>query len=172
MSAGAEGNETPDADHTTATIVSFPPTAGGSSVRSHHHHVLLDADEDRWQWRRRIRQNPRRLAVYRVAVAIAGLLLICLGFISGPIPGPGGIPLVLLGLAIWSSEFEWAYRLMQWFKHLLHRYQAWPRRSKVLFWLCLLAVCATLWYGYLLLTDVPDWLPDSIEMVLLRLPGL
>ena len=172
MSASAEGNETPDAEHTTATIVSFPPTAGGSSARPHHHHLLLDADEDRWQWRRRIRQNPRRLAVYRVAVAIAGLLLICLGFVSGPIPGPGGIPLVLLGLAIWSSEFEWAYRLMQWFKVLLHRYQAWPRRRKVLFWICLLGVCATLWYGYLLLTGVPEWLPATIEMVLLRLPGL
>ncbi len=174
MSAGAEGNETPDADHLTTTIT-FPSNTVGSTApqrRHHSHHVLIDADEDRWRWRRRIRQNPRKLVLYRIGVAIAGLLLICLGFISGPIPGPGGIPLVLLGLAIWSSEFEWAYRLMQWFKVLLHRYQAWPRRSKVLFWLGFLAVCATLWYGYLLLTDVPDWLPDPIEMVLLRLPGL
>ena len=29
-------------------------------------------------WRRKIRQNPRQLAVYRVVVGIAGLLLICL----------------------------------------------------------------------------------------------
>jgi uncharacterized protein (TIGR02611 family) len=173
MSAGAEGNETPDAEHTTTTIVSFPPAAGGSSVRRHHsHHVLLDPDEDRWRWRRRIRQNPRRLALYRIGVAIAGLLLICLGFISGPIPGPGGIPLVLLGLAIWSSEFEWAYRLMQWFKVLLHRYQALPRKKQVLFWLAFFAVCGTLGYSYMLLTGVPGWLPGSIEMVLLRLPGL
>jgi uncharacterized protein (TIGR02611 family) len=172
MSAGAEGNETPDADHTTATIVSFPPAAGGSSARQHHHHVLLDPDEDRWRWRRRIRQNPRRLAVYRVGVAIAGLLLICLGFVSGPLPGPGGIPLVLLGLAIWSSEFEWAYRLMQWFKMQLHVYRAWPRRNKVFFWVIFFAACGTLGYTYLLLTGVPGWLPGPVEMVLLRLPGL
>ena len=174
MSAGAEGNETPDGDHSTVTIT-FPSNTEGSTAprrRHHSHHVLLDPEEDRWRWRRRIRQNPRKLLLYRIGVAIAGSLLICLGFISGPIPGPGGIPLVLLGLAIWSSEFEWAYRLMQWFKGLLHRYQAWPRRSKVLFWLGFLAVCGTLWYSYLLLTGVPNWLPGPIEMVLLRLPGL
>ena len=60
--------------------------------------------------------EPAQARLYRIAVAIAGLLLVCLGFVSGPIPGPGGIPLVLLGLAIWSSEFEWANRLMGWFK--------------------------------------------------------
>jgi hypothetical protein len=42
--------------------------------------------------------------------------MICLGFISGPIPGPGGIPLVLLGLAVMASEFVWAERLMVVFK--------------------------------------------------------
>jgi uncharacterized protein (TIGR02611 family) len=110
--------------------------------------------------------------VYRVVVAIAGLLLICLGFVSGPIPGPGGIPLVLLGLAIWSSEFEWAYRLMQRFKRQLHRYGAWSRRKQVLFWVVFVVVCGTLGYSYMLLTGVPDWLPGPIETVLLRLPGL
>jgi uncharacterized protein (TIGR02611 family) len=174
MSAGAEGNETPDADHSTATIT-FSSTAAGSSAhqhRHHSHHVLIEPEEDRWRWRRRIRQNPRKLVLYRIGVAIAGLLLICLGFVSGPIPGPGGIPLVLLGLAIWSSEFEWAHRLMQWFKVGLHRYQAWPRKTQVLFWVGFAAVCGSLGYGYMLLTGVPGWLPGPVEMVLLRLPGL
>ena len=92
------------------------PAAAHAHEQDHHHHVLIEPEEDRWRWRRRIRQNPRKLAFYRFGVAVAGLLLVCLGFVSGPIPGPGGIPLVLLGLAIWSSEFEWALRLMQWFK--------------------------------------------------------
>ena len=34
---------------------------------------------DRWHWRRKIRSKPRQLRVYRVVVAIAGLLLIVLG---------------------------------------------------------------------------------------------
>ncbi len=83
-----------------------------------------------------------------------------------------GGSLVLLGLAIWSSEFEWAYKLMQWFKTLLHRYQGWARRTKVLFWVVFFLACGTLGYGYMLLTGVPRWLPGQIEMVLLRLPGL
>ena len=173
MSAGVEGSKSPDTEHGTATMVPRPVANGTPSrAHEHHHHVLIHPQEDRWRWRRRIRQNPRKLAVYRVAVAIAGLLLVCLGFVSGPIPGPGGIPLVLLGLAIWSSEFEWALRLMHWFKLQLRRYQAWPRRTQVVFWVALVAVCGTIGYSYLLLTGVPGWLPGPFEMVLLRLPGL
>jgi uncharacterized protein (TIGR02611 family) len=173
MSAGAEGNEGANAEQSRIIVVPPPVSAGTVRQRHpHHHHVLIEPDEDRWRWRRKIRQNPRQLAVYRIGVAIAGLLLVCLGFISGPIPGPGGIPLVLLGLAIWSSEFEWAYKLMQSFKGLLHRYQAWSLRSKVLFWFGFVAVCGMLGYGYLLLTGVPRWLPGPIQMALVRLPGL
>ena len=62
---------------------------------------------------------------------LAGLFLVALGFVSGPIPGPGGIPLILLGLAVWSSEFEWAHQLMRWFKKELHRYRAWSAAKKV-----------------------------------------
>jgi uncharacterized protein (TIGR02611 family) len=181
MSPGAEGNTAPEAEHATATME--PAASGKPDGRpqtpdsqapepEHDHHVLLDADEDRWRWRRRIRQNPRKLWLYRIAVAIAGLLMICLGFVSGPLPGPGGIPLVLLGLAIWSSEFEWANHLMVWFKLQLKRYRAWPRRKKVLFWVVFFAVCGGIWYCYLLLTGVPGWLPAAVEMTLLRLPGL
>ena len=173
MSPGAEGNPAPEAEHGTATMEpDGRPETPGPEHHDDDHHVLLDADEDRWRWRRRIRQNPRKLVVYRIAVAIAGLLMICLGFVSGPLPGPGGIPLVLLGLAIWSSEFEWANNLMVWFKLQLKRYRAWPRRKKVAFWVAFFAVCGSIWYCYLLLTGVPGWLPGVVEMALLRLPGL
>ena len=175
MSAGAEGSTARDAEHGTATIVPAAQETTKHRTGHHHHHdhhVLIDAEEDRWEWRRRIRQNPHKLALYRFGVAVAGLLLVCLGFVSGPIPGPGGIPLVLLGLAIWSSEFEWALRLMQWFKLVLRRFRAWPRRAQVIFWIAFVATCAAIGYSYLLLTEVPDWLPAPVEMVLLRLPGL
>ena len=55
----------------------------------HHHHVLIEPEEDRWRWRRKIRENPSQLAVYRVAVAIAGLIFVVLGVVTGPLPGPG-----------------------------------------------------------------------------------
>ena len=173
MSPGAEGGKAPEAEHGTATI---EPAGRPGRIHHHHedheHHVLIEPEEDRWRWRRRIRQNPRKLALYRIAVAIAGLFFVCLGFVSGPIPGPGGIPLVLLGLAIWSSEFEWANRLMGWFKVRLRRYRAWPRSKQVLFWVVLVAVCGIIGYSYMLLIGVPGWLPHPVEMTLLRLPGL
>ena len=149
--------------------------AGGPTApekHHHHHHVLIEPDEDRWAWRRRIRQNPHQLRIYRVAVGFAGLLLICLGLVTGPLPGPGGIPLVLLGLAIWSSEFEWAYRLRQRFKAEIKKFRGWPTSHKVAFWIIFFAVCAGFGYTYLVVLGPPFWVPDVGANLLEHLPGV
>jgi uncharacterized protein (TIGR02611 family) len=134
--------------------------------------VFIDEHEDRWHWRRKIRRHPGKLAFYRAAVALAGLLLVVVGLLTGPIPGPGGIPLVLLGLAIWASEFEWAHRLMQRFKAQLTRFQAWSRWQQALFWAVFIACCGLAGYGYMLLFGVPSWAPTTADSLLQRLPGL
>ena len=74
MSAGAEDSEPVDADRPTGTMALVPSAqAGTRKPHEHeHHHVLIEPEEDRWQWRRKIRQNPRQLAVYRVAVGSPG----------------------------------------------------------------------------------------------------
>ncbi|HSU35841.1 MAG TPA: PGPGW domain-containing protein [Propionibacteriaceae bacterium] len=200
MSSGVEGSDAVDADRLTATMprrrterertahrelaeaqrelaeAEAQLAAARRDRDTHHsqhdHHVLVDPEEDRWRWRRKIRQDPRKLAVYRVVVGIAGLLMICLGFISGPIPGPGGIPLVLLGLAIWSSEFKWAHRLMLVFKVQLRRFQTWSRRKQVLFWAAFVATCGLLGFTFMLITGIPGWVPPPLELLLQRLPGL
>jgi uncharacterized protein (TIGR02611 family) len=138
----------------------------------HHHQILIEPEEDRWPWRRKIRQNPRQLFFYRIAVGLAGLLLIAAGLVSGPLPGPGGIPLVLLGLAIWSSEFEWAYRLMQWFKLQLHKFRQWTRPQQVAFWVVFFGCCGLLGYTYMLVLGIPGWLPNFADQLLARLPGI
>jgi uncharacterized protein (TIGR02611 family) len=158
-----------------ALMASGPQDQAGQPPRhrqdaEQHHHVLIEPGEDRWRWRGKIRSNPHQLRIYRSLVALAGLLLVCLGFVSGPIPGPGGIPLVLLGLAIWSSEFEWAHRLMMWFKDQLHRYQQWSPHRKILFWLVFLICCGLIAYSYLLVLGAPGWLPDNLTWALNRLP--
>jgi uncharacterized protein (TIGR02611 family) len=175
MSSGVDDNDSRDADLPTATL----PHTGASGRRAdhpqhehHHHHILIEPEEDRWRWRRKIREDKRKLAVYRIAVALLGLFLVALGFVSGPIPGPGGIPLVLLGLAVWSSEFEWAHQLMQWFKKQLHSYRTWPRAQKILFWVVFFCCCGLIGYVYLLALGIPGWLPGSAELLLQRLPGL
>ena len=167
MPAGAEDDD--------ARTVAAPAQALDSEhpEHPHHpHHVLIEPEEDRWKWRRKIREDPRKLFFYRWAVGIAGTLMIALGIITGPLPGPGGIPLVLLGLAIWASEFEWAHKVMLWFKAQLHRYRGWPARYKVLFWICFLAVCGLLGYLYLVVIGYPDWAPQFLHAWAHRLPGV
>lgn len=183
MSAGVEDNPelrspTQNAPPTSLRTPAVAPAEGraGHRTRHHHehhdHHVLIDAEEDRWRWRRRIRENPRKLFFYRLGVAVAGLLLIVLGFVTGPLPGPGGIPLVLLGLAVWASEFEWAHKVMLRFKALLVRYLGWNRRQQVGFWVAFFLACALLGYLYLLVMGVPSWAPQFASRLLQLLPGL
>jgi uncharacterized protein (TIGR02611 family) len=179
MSSGVDDNHSRDAEVPTATLAPASATAprpghdsAEHSHEHHHHHILIEPEEDRWRWRRKIRENKRRLAVYRVAVSLLGLILVALGIVSGPIPGPGGIPLVLLGLAVWSSEFEWAHQVMLRFKKQLHRYRTWSARKKTLFWVAFVGCCGLLGYAYMLALGVPGWLPSSVNMLMQQLPGL
>lgn len=172
MSAGVENSDRLAADPSKRPA-HYPPSPDHPATDAHgHHHVLIEPEEDRWRWRRRIRQNPRQLRVYRVAVAIAGLVLIALGFVTGPLPGPGGIPLVLLGLAIWASEFEWAHRLMLWCKAKLHLFRTWSRKKQALCWLVFFCCCGLLGYTYLLVLGPPGWIPESVDRLLMMLPGI
>lgn len=60
-----------------------------------------------------LRRHARRVGVF-----IVGWLVILFGLAIGWLPGPGGIPVVLLGLTILATEFAWAERLkrrlMEW----------------------------------------------------------
>ena len=49
----------------------------------------------------------------RFGVVIAGALVIVLGLIVLPLPGPGGLPVILVGLGILSTELPWARRLLE-----------------------------------------------------------
>ncbi len=149
MSAGSQGS----------TSVLREPTDG-------------EPKPDRWAWRRKVRANVHRRRIYRVVVGLAGLLLIGLGVLTGPLPGPGGIPLVLLGLAVWASEFAWAHRLMLRFKHALHVFRGWSRKKQVLAGVIFVAICGVLGYGYLLVIGPPAWIPQQVDALLARLPGV
>lgn len=141
------------------------------------HTILVDADEDRWAWRARIKRNPTTRRIYRVTVAAVGVLLLLLAAATGWLPGPGGIPLALVGLAVLASEFEWADRLLQWAKDRLMAWAGWVREKPVWFrWLggvlTAAAVVAVLW-AYLALLGVPTWLPGSSDVWLQEtIPGL
>ncbi len=66
----------------------------------------------RWaRWRDRLRDRPAVEFGYRIAVAIIGLVVLAVGIIAIPYPGPGWA-IVFVGLAILASEFDWARRLL------------------------------------------------------------
>ncbi len=67
-------------------------------------------------WRDRLRRNPGLAIAYRVAVFLAGLLFVLLGLALTVLPGPLTIPPVLIGLWVWSTEFEWARRFFVTFR--------------------------------------------------------
>lgn len=49
----------------------------------------------------------------------AGLIITLIGVILMPVPGPGGTPVTLFGLAILSTELPWAKSLRERFMRLL-----------------------------------------------------
>jgi uncharacterized protein (TIGR02611 family) len=138
--------------------------------------VLLDADEDRWEWRRKIRSDPRKHRIYRIVVGVVGTFLILLAGATGWLPGPGGIPLALLGLAVLASEFEWAQRLLHWVHEQLHRGRVWMQQQpRWVSWssgvLTVAFICFAVWMT-LLIFGYPSWTPDVVGSYLDLVPGV
>lgn len=137
--------------------------------------ITLDANDDRWEWRRRIRSNPASHRVYRSAVAVLGLVVVVIGLIAVPAPGPGWL-IVFIGVSIWASEFEWAQRLLYWGKDRLREWQHWlqskPWWVSALVALGTAAIVACVFWAYFAWVGPPSWLPDVVEGWLDRLPGV
>ena len=60
-----------------------------------------------------VKKSWKRLPrhVRRPIVVVTGSLILLISATIGWLPGPGGIPLFLLGIAILASEFTWAERI-------------------------------------------------------------
>jgi len=63
-----------------------------------------------WHLRDRVRRLPAGEVIVHTAVFLLGAALIALGLALAVLPGPLTIPPILLGLAVWSMEFEFAER--------------------------------------------------------------
>jgi hypothetical protein len=66
--------------------------------------------------RQRMHRTPGLALVWRIAVLVTGLLFVLLGLALTVLPGPLTIPPVLVGLWVWSTEFEWARRVFATFE--------------------------------------------------------
>ena len=151
--------------------VDRPPRArvGGSRVDRRPH-------KRDWAWRRRIRSDPRAYGIYRIVVGVLGGLLLLLSAATGWLPGPGGIPLALLGLAVLASEYHWARRTLDrardWGRDAAERARrrpAWQRRAGG--GLTALGVLFGVWLSLRVL-GIPGWLPDDATAMLTGVPGL
>ena len=130
-------------------------------------HVLVDADDDDdWAWRRRLRANPRTARIYRIGVFVLGLVVVVVGLLLIPFPGPGWL-IVIGGLAIWATEFERAQRVLEFVKAKVRAWERWVKRQnpfvKLLAGLAGLAfVAAVLWVTFHY-SGIPQFFPDGLE---------
>jgi uncharacterized protein (TIGR02611 family) len=99
-------------------------------------------------------------AVKRFAVGTAGFLVVALGIVLMPLPGPG-LLIVLLGVLILSTQFEWAERRVEQVKEAALRgaadsVKSWPRIV-----LSTLGVAWLLGFGILWIVRpaAPSWWP-------------
>lgn len=75
-----------------------------------------------------MRARPATNATYRIVVAIVGFVVLCVGIVAIPYPGPGWA-IVFIGLGILATEFRWAQRLLKWVKARYDRVMAWFARQ-------------------------------------------
>lgn len=133
-------------------------------------------DDDTYSLRERVRDTRwrRRLAArrsldhgYRVGVGIVGGLIVALGIVAIPLPGPGWL-IVISGLFVLATEFTWAERLLEFTKRHVTNWTDWVGRQPV--WVRVLIALATAAFVYgvlvvtLHLTGVPDWVPGWVPL--------
>lgn len=96
----------------------------------------------------------------KASIAVVGIVVLLVGIVAIPYPGPGWL-IVFAGLAILSTEFDWARRLLD---RMRYKYDAWtewikrqPRYIKALFAvMTTIVVVTTIWLmnGYGIMNDI------------------
>ncbi|MDN5794484.1 MAG: TIGR02611 family protein [Intrasporangium sp.] len=137
--------------------------------------ITLDAHEDRWAWRARLRRNRATHLAWRSVVGIVGGLVTVAGLVMVPAPGPGWL-IVFFGLMILASEFEFAQRILMFARRQVGRWNDWVMAQPV--WVRGLVAFATLllvlaiFWGLFALTGVPGFLPGWMADPLRQVPGV
>jgi len=70
--------------------------------------------------------------IRKPVIFIVGFIFIIAAGLTGWLPGPGGIPLFLVGVAILSTEFKWAKKLRDFIMGIVHACARWYRRHRKL----------------------------------------
>lgn len=78
--------------------------------------------------RARMRSTPAGRATFRLLIALLGALVVVVGLVLVPLPGPGWF-IVFGGLAIWAIEFVWARHLLRFARRTVQRWRVWLSRQ-------------------------------------------
>ena len=78
----------------------------------------------------RIRSNRTSHLALRIGIGVLGTLVVGLGIVLIPFPGPGWA-IVILGLAIWAIEFAWAKNLLEFTKRHVQSWTHWVGRQSI-----------------------------------------
>jgi uncharacterized protein (TIGR02611 family) len=118
-------------------------------------------------WRRRLASRRSLNHGYRVTVGIVGALVVCLGIVAIPLPGPGWF-IVIAGLFVLATEFTWAERLLEFTKGHVKRWTDWVTAQRLWVRVLIGAATAAFVYGVLVvtlhMTGVPDWVPGWVPL--------
>jgi len=103
----------------------------------------------RQQLRARIAKRRGANLAYRIVVGVVGSVVLAVGIVTIPYPGPGWL-IVFTGLGILASEFEWAHRVLHFARVRYDRFMAWFARQGLVVkamavLLTFAVVVATLW---------------------------
>jgi uncharacterized protein (TIGR02611 family) len=78
----------------------------------------------------RIRSNPTGRLALKIGVGVVGALVVAIGIVLIPFPGPGWA-IVILGLAILALEFAWAKNLLEFTKRHVLSWTHWIGRQSL-----------------------------------------
>jgi uncharacterized protein (TIGR02611 family) len=119
------------------------------------------------RWRRRIAARRSLDAPYRAGVGVVGGLVVAVGIITIPLPGPGWLT-VIAGLFVLATEFAWAERLLEFTRRHVTRWTDWLGRQSVLVRVAVAVLTAAFVYGVLAVTlhvtGVPHWVPGWVPL--------
>jgi hypothetical protein len=94
---------------------------------------------------------PRRIR--RPIVIVVGFLFVIAAGLTGWLPGPGGIPLFLIGVAILATEYSWAERFRDLILDIVKAGGRWLRKhpaiAKILIIWTLLCAALVSYVAYL-----------------------
>jgi uncharacterized protein (TIGR02611 family) len=134
---------------------------------AHDGHRSLRERVAETRWRRRLAARRTVDSTYRLCVGIVGGLVVALGLVTIPLPGPGWLT-VIAGLFVLATEFFWAERLLEFTKKHVKAWTDWLGRQALWVRLAVALATAAFVYGVLVvtlhMTGVPGWLPGWVPL--------